>query len=63
MENKRKRMEIQESKREKITFYRKSTYMGNIKVRIIDMIDCINEEEFLKQIYVILKRHIDKRGG
>lgn len=31
--------------------------------KIIEMINQIDDEKFLNQIRIILKRHIEKRGG
>ena len=33
------------------------------KEKIVDMVNKIDDEKFLNQIRIILKRHIEKRGG
>ena len=63
MKYERKIMEIPKKRKEEPTSYRKTIQTKeNIKVCIIDMLNRIDEEKFLTQIYIILKRHIEKRG-
>lgn len=63
MKYERKIMEIPKKRKEEETSYRRTIQTKeNIKVCIIDMLNRIDEEKFLTQIYIILKRHIEKRG-
>ncbi len=72
MKYERKIMEIPERKKgeevpkkrkgEETSYRRTIQTKENIKVCIIDMLNRIDEEKFLTQIYIILKRHIEKRG-
>lgn len=37
--------------------------VNSYKEKIISMINQIDDEKFLNQIRIILKKHIEKRGG
>lgn len=51
------------NKRENITENRKTIHgVEWYRERIVKMVNQIDDEKFLNQIRIILKRHIEKRG-
>lgn len=40
----------------------KTSKLDSLKEDIIDMVGGIGEEKFLRQVYTLLRRHMEKRG-